>query len=85
MKPIILDVGSNLKLFAIRTDRFKCELLSMQFYRPTTVETAQLNALLPAVLRRGTKRFPSKQAISRHLDGLYSTTIAMRNRRLGDM
>lgn len=85
MKPIILNVGSSSKLFAIQTDRFKCELLSMQFYRPTDSKTAQLNALLPAVLRRGTERFPSKQAISRHLDQLYSTTIAMRNRRLGDM
>ena len=85
MKPIILTVGSASKLFAIRTDRFKCELLSMQFYRPTAANTVQLNALLPAVLRRGTARYPSKQAISRYLDELYSTTISMRNRRLGDM
>lgn len=85
MKPIIINVGSAARLFAIQTDRFKSELLSMQFYRPTDSKTAQLNALLPAVLRRGTSRFPTKQAINRYLDRLYSTTISMRNRRLGDM
>ena len=85
MKPQILDIGKASKLFCVQTDRFKSELLSMQFFRPILAETVQLNAMLPAVLRRGTTRHPSKQALSRHLDDLYSTLISMHNRRLGDL
>lgn len=85
MKPIRLDVGNGLQLYCITTDKFKSEYLSMQFYLPLLAETAQENALLSVVLRRGTKRFPDKQRLNRHLDDLYSTAIGIRNRRLGDM
>ena len=85
MKPTIYNVGRGAKLFAIRTDRFKSELLTLQFALPTTPDTAQQNALLFELLRRGTERYPTKALFHRHLDDLYSTAITPFNRRAGDM
>lgn len=85
MKPTIYNVGRGAHLVAIRTDRFKSELLTLQFALPTTPDTAQQNALLFELLRRGTERYPTKALFHRHLDDLYSTAITPFNRRAGDM
>ena len=70
MKPSILSIGGDMMLHCITTDRFKSEYLSMQFYVPLRTESAQELTLLPVVLRRGTRRFPEKLALNRHLDNL---------------
>ncbi len=85
MKPMIYTVGNGARLIAIRTDRFKSELLTVQFAVPTTPDTAQKNALLFELLRRGTEQYPTKALFHRHLDDLYSTAITPFNRRAGDM
>lgn len=84
MRPVVQKIG-NAKLFCISTDRFKSEYFSLRFTVPLCAETAQQNALITAVLGRGTKRFPTKIALNRYLDELYSTAISTRNQRLGDM
>lgn len=84
MRPVAQKIG-NAKLFCIQTDQFKSEYFSLRFTVPLRAETAQQNALITAVLGRGTSRFPTKLALNRHLDELYSTAISTRNQRLGDM
>ncbi|MBO5355670.1 MAG: insulinase family protein [Clostridia bacterium] len=84
MRPVVQKIGTA-KLFCIPTDRFKSEYFSLRFTVPLRTETAQKNALTTAVLGRGTKHFPTKLALNRHLDELYSTAISTRNQRLGDM
>lgn len=85
MKLTTYSVGARGKLLAIRTDRFKSELLAIQLAVPTSAATAQSNALCLELLRRGTERFPTKALFHRHLDDLYSTSITPFNRRAGDM
>ncbi len=85
MRPTIYPVGDRARLLAIRTDRFKSELLAVQFAIPTAAETAQNHALFFELLRRGTERYPTKALFYRHLDDLYSTAITPYNRRAGDM
>lgn len=84
MRPVVQKIGTA-KLFCIPTDRFKSEYFSLRFTVPLRAETAQKNALAVAVLGRGTKHFPTKLALNRYLDELYSTAISTRNQRLGDM
>ncbi|MBQ8358270.1 MAG: insulinase family protein [Clostridia bacterium] len=84
MQPTVLPVGGA-TLFCISTDRFKSEYFSLRFTLPLCAKTAQQNALLTAVLGRGTERYPTKLALNRHLDELYSTAISTRNQRIGDM
>ena len=84
MRPTINMIG-NATLSCITTDRFKSEYFSLRYTLPLCKDTVQQNTLLPAVLSRGTKRFPTKLLINRHLDELYSTTVSVRNQRIGDM
>ncbi len=64
--------------------RFKQSRLSIQFVRPMCREENALNALLPAVLLRGTKCYPDLQAITRKLDDLYGAGVGTLVRRVGD-
>ena len=54
----------------IQERKFKTNLLSAQLVSPLRRETASANALLPAVLRRGTARYPDMECFSRVLDEL---------------
>jgi predicted Zn-dependent peptidase len=47
-------------------------------------EEAAMNALLPAVLLRGTKQYPDLRAITLHLDDLYGASVSALVRRIGD-
>ena len=64
--------------------RFKTAVLSVQFQRPLCREEASLNALLSAVLLRGTRKNPDMRAITARLDGLYGANISPLMRRIGD-
>lgn len=44
-----------------------------------------MNALLPAVLLRGTENTPDLQAITRRLDDLYGASVSAHVRRIGDV
>ena len=64
--------------------RFKQGALSIQFLRPMTAEEAPLNALLPAVLLRGSRDYPDLRAITLKLDDLYGASVSALVRRIGD-
>ena len=64
--------------------RFKQGCLSFQLVRQMKREEAAMNALLPAVLLRGTKRHPDLRAITEHLDELYGASVSALVRRVGD-
>ncbi|MBQ3483036.1 MAG: insulinase family protein [Clostridia bacterium] len=84
MTPVRIPIGRHGVLLAIPTDRFKSEYLSLSFSVPLGEHTAQMNTLLPAVMRRGTVHYPDQLTLNRHLDDLYSTAISVRNQRAGD-
>jgi len=67
-----------------RDSRFKQGCLSFQLIRSMKAEEAPFNALLPAVLLRGTKQHPDLRAVTQHLDDLYGATVSTLVRRVGD-
>ena len=71
-------------LRACRDPRFKQGCLSFQLVRPMCREEAALNALLPAVLLRGTRRCPDLRSITQRLDELYGAAVSPLVRRVGD-
>ena len=83
IKTIELFPGVTLR--CCRDDRFKQGVLSLQFLRPMCREEATLNALLPAVLLRGTKSAPDMRAITLRLDDLYGASVGAMVRRIGDI
>lgn len=63
-------------LTQVRSTKFKTGVLSLQLILPLERSTAAAGALLPAVLRRGTVRFPDTASLSAELDGLYGAGIS---------
>ena len=74
--------GITLRCYPDR--RFKQGALSMQFIRPMCREEAALNALMPAVLLRGSRQHPDIRAITGRLDDLYGASVGNIVRRVGD-
>ena len=63
---------------------FKQGGLSLQLVRPMCREEAGLNALLPAVLLRGSVNHPDLRSITLKLDDLYGASVSTLVRRVGD-
>lgn len=75
----------GVKLTALRTDKFKSSCLSLTLLTPMNKSTVTANALLPAVLRRGTESYPDTQALSSALDDLCGGTLEARVQKQGDI
>lgn len=79
-----IQLLDGVTLRCVRDSRFKQAALSIQFVRPMTREEAALNALLPAVLLRGSQNYPDIRAITNRLDELYGASVGNIVRRVGD-
>jgi len=79
-----MELLPGVQLRCFRDTRFKQGCLSFQLLRQMTAEEAALNALLPAVLLRGTNRHPNLRAITHRLDELYGAAVSTLVRRVGD-
>ena len=82
MTRVQLAQGVNLTYLPAR--KFKTSLLSAQFVTPLRQETAGANALLAAVLRRGTVSCPDMGALSARMDNLYDASIDYTVRKKGE-
>ncbi len=80
----IRELLPGVTLRCCRDTRFKQGCLSFQFIRPMCREEAAKNALIPAVLLRGTENNPDLRAITQHLDTLYGASAGSLVRRVGD-
>ena len=79
-----ITLSPGVRLRCCRDGRFKQGAFSVQLVTPMAEAAAARNALLPAVLLRGTKRCPDLRAITRELDDLYGATLSPLVRRVGD-
>lgn len=77
-----LSPGVTLRCHTDR--RFRQGCLSFQLVRPMDGKEAAMNALLPAVLLRGSARYPDLRHITLRLDDLYGASVGTMVRRVGD-
>ena len=82
IETIALLPGITLRCF--RDERFKQSCLSLQLIRPMCRDEAALNALIPAILLRGTVTAPNLRDITLRLDDLYGASVGALVRRIGD-
>lgn len=78
-------LAPGVTLRAIQTNKFKTSMLGVTFLEPLTKETAALNALLPHVLRRGTRSHPDMEALSAALNDLYGGDLEPILRKKGEV
>ena len=72
-------------LSCLRSEQFKTACLSLTLLTQLTRERAAENALIPYVLRRGTRRYGDMEALSARLDELYGVAIEPVVRRIGEI
>lgn len=84
MKPVRSQLMHGVYLTYLQDRKFKTGYMSAQFMMPITVETVGLNALLAAVLRRGTARYPDMVSLSAALDQLYGARVDYSLQRKGE-
>ena len=78
------EIMQDVFLTYLPADRFKTSRMTVQLIAPLRKETAAANALLPAVLRRGTVRCPDMESLSAALDTLYGATVDYTVRKKGE-
>jgi len=78
-------IAPGVTLRAVQTGKFKTSTLAVTFLEPLREETASLNALLPKVLRRGTRTCPDMESMSAALDDLYGGSIEPVVRKKGEV
>ena len=71
-------------LTAVHTNKFKSSQLGLTLLAPLSAQTASANALVPMVLRRGTRTHPDMQALSAALDELCGGTLEPVIRKKGE-
>ena len=79
-----MTLPGGIQFYSYRDTRFKQGALSIQFVCPMKKEESAYNALLPAVLLRGTQMHPDLQSITLRLDDLYGAAVSASVRRVGD-
>ena len=84
MKVTRIQLGEGVYLTYLPARKFKTSLLSAQFVTPLRPETVSGNALLPAILRRGTVSCPDLGSLSARLDTLYGARIDYTVRKKGE-
>lgn len=71
-------------LHLIQTKKFKTNTIALKFARPLDRNTITERALLPFVLQKGTKLYPSEKALRLRLDELYGAKFSINSGKKGE-
>lgn len=78
------SLKSGITFHKISTDKFKTNLFAIFLTTKLDRENVTKNALLTAVLRRGTKNFPTQEDISKALENMYGASFDCGVDKTGD-
>ena len=79
-----IQIKKGINLHIIQTNKFKTNLLAVFLSTPLKKETVTKNALIPAVLRRGSENMSSQDEISIALEEMYGATFDCGIDKIGD-
>ena len=71
----IEEIKKGIKVHFIKTNKFKTNLFAIFLTTPLSKETVTQNALIPAVLRRGTSNLKTQEDISIALENMYGASL----------
>ena len=78
------ELPGNLHLAVNSNRKMKTVAVRLSFVGNLGEDSATRLSLLPSVLRRGTRRLPDLQRISRFLEGLYGTSLSTTVHKIGE-
>ena len=75
MKRSIKQIKEGIKLHVLETGLFKTNIVSMFLTMPLERENVTENAMIPAILKRGSTSMPTQEEISKALENMYGATF----------
>lgn len=78
------EIKQGITTHQIHTENFKTNLYAIFLAIPLEKDKVTLNALIGAVLRRGTQKFQTQEAISKELEGMYGASFNCGIEKTGD-
>ncbi len=84
MQDSITEIKKGIKVHSIQTNRFKTNLISIFITTPLDRKNITENALIPAVLRRGTNNMQSQEEINKKLEEMYGAEFDCGVEKTGD-
>lgn len=78
------EVGKGLNITSTYTDKFKSNYLGVYMIRPLDRDEVTMNSLIPMVLERGTRNYPSTLELKRRLENLFGANLNISASRRGE-
>lgn len=78
------ELKKGIKLHTIKTEKFKTNLIAIMLTTKLNRENVTKNALVPAVLRRGTKNLTTQEEINKKLEEMYGASLDCGLDKTGD-
>ena len=83
MVPVIKKLSPSLTLKTVQTDKFKTERISVTLEDKPDRRRTPVTRFVFSVLKRGCAEYPTKMALNKRLDELYSASISIRCLKAG--
>ena len=84
MKYNEIDIKNGIKLHTIKTEKFKTNLIAVMLTTKLDRKNLTKNALIPAVLRRGTKFMQTQEDINKKMEDMYGASFDCGLDKTGD-
>ena len=78
------EIKKGITIHNLDTDKFKTNLIAIFLTTPLSKEYVTKDAVLSAVLRRGSKNMPTQEEISKTLEGMYGADFDCGLNKTGD-
>ena len=80
-----IEIKKGINLYEIKTNKFKTDLIAVFLNVPLNKKTVTKNALISAILRRGSQNMPSQEKISENLEEMYGASFDCGVEKNGDV
>ena len=80
-----ININKNVDIYMLPAEKFKTFSVSFHFLTELKSETITKNAILPFILKLGSKKYPDMLTINRKLQELYGGIFDCRVRKRGDL
>lgn len=84
MNKVSFELKQGIKAHFIKTDLYKTDLSCIIITTPLKRETVTKNALIPFLLRRGTKKLPNLSEINKKMEDMYGASFNCGIDKMGD-
>ena len=78
------ELKQGIKLHMLNTNKFKTNLIAVFLTTELNKENVTNNALIPAILRRGSKNMPTQEEISKNMEEMYGASFDCGLDKTGD-